>query len=296
MLVFISHFLCLQIFAQKQEDYGPFKGTSPDAVTFSDDEIYMTLMRAQTPVPNQSYQGQYTPSLTGPSSSSNTEATTCVECELASRALSGLSNLNFPNFNNSTSLNTGIPLSTVTAYDNLPPDESMKRAIAEMMAYIKKNPGCGPNRYAVVSDVSKGSGKIRTAIIDVSTGKIAAQFPTGGGSGGVGNVPQSHATPPGFFRLTQSGLNTRKNWPTCGPGTGVNFNYLLMEGQGCRYGVAGESCANTNAVSREILFHTWPRIGASTWGCTGVPQSTFCDWAPKLSGACLYNYIGDSKF
>lgn len=285
----------------KPSDYGPFKGdgTSSDALTFhTSDYSELQLQRFD----NQMYNGPYVPMpTTGTAAletvSTQTEAEFCLYCMLSQVQIPPI-NLNgsLQTSKGNGQLSGGIPLNSVTSFSNQTPDQAMKQAIKEMCDYVKKNPSCGPNKYAIVSDASRGSGNIRTAIIDISTcaadgsAKVEDMFPTGGGSGGIGNIPQSHATPPGFFKLTDSGLNTRKKWPTCSNGN--TFNYFIMEGQGCKYNMPGESCQNTNARKREILYHTWPQVGASTWGCTGVPQDRFCSWGDRIKGSCLYNYIG----
>lgn len=289
--------------ASQPEDFGPFRNSSEDAVSFhtndfADLQMERALFHAQ--------EGEYRlPQPVGPAEKEmvqvQTEAEFCYSCVLSGIQIPPLNmggnNGDKPKVNNNRGLFGGIPLNTATGARNLPPDQSMKIAIKQMCDYVKKNPSCSPNRHAIVSDASRGSGDIRTSIIDVSTcgtsgdAKIVdGPFPTGGGSGGIGNVSGSHATPPGFFKMGDMGLNTRKKWPTCS--NGVNFNYFLMHGQGCKYGLPGESCGNTNARKREVLYHTWPQIGASTWGCTGVPTDRFCAWGDKLKGSCIYNYVG----
>lgn len=290
--------------AKSNEDYGPFTGNKDsDAYNFATTD-YSTLEMNR--IMQRQYEGPYVsyPTTSSPgieTVTTSTEGEFCLVCVLSQMQIPPI-NLNGSlggsggSRKSGDTLSGGIPLNTVTSYSNQTPDAAMKTAIKHMCEYVKKNPSCGPNKHAVVSDVSRGTGSIRTSIIDISTcdssgnAKVLDHFPTGGGSGGIGNIPQSHATPPGFFKLTASGLNTRKNWPTCSNGNG--FNYFLMEGQGCKYGASGESCQNTNSVKREILYHTWPQIGASTWGCTGVPQDRFCSWGDKIKGSCLYNYIG----
>ncbi len=284
-------------------DYGSVKGngSSQDALSFeTQDYSNLEMDRIQ----RQQYLGPYVSLPTTPTPEMETapkdptEAEFCLFCALSQMQIPPI-NMNGTlggSGGGNGQLSGGIPLGSVTSYSNLSPDEAMKQAIKQMCDYVKKNPSCGPNKYAIVSDASRGSSNIRTAIIDISTcgtngdAKVADMFPTGGGSGGIGNVSGSHATPPGFFKLTESGRNTRKNWPTCTNGN--SFNYFIMEGQGCKYKMPGESCQNTNARAREILYHTWPQVGASTWGCTGVPQDRFCSWGDKIKGSCLYNYTG----
>lgn len=295
---------------EEGKNTGPFTGKGPDALSFYttdfsrlqyEQTMYYMYQDAYKPPPQELVTKQYV--------TVQTEADFCYACVMSQLTIPPLK---LPSWGDGKSTNAteatgpitdapvgGIPLSLAATTTNMSVDESMKDAIKDMCEYVKKNSNCQKNSLAIVSDVSRGSNNIRTVFIDTNKCDQPNQdgiitegpFATGGGVGGVGNVPQSKATPPGYFQLTAHGLNTRKKWPTCG-GSNSDFNYFLMEGQGCKYNVRGESCQNTNARRREILYHTWARVGSSTWGCTGVSTQVFCKYGKQVKNACLYNYTG----
>lgn len=250
-----------------------------------------------------------------------TEAAICYDCIQPSHSsqqnwmgsllplLGSVSKINFSSQGNSelgtSSVFQGLPTEVLAKDDTnfeAPADDSMKEAIKHMLDYVKKNPSCAaPNKYALVNNIS-GKGKMgQTAIIDLTQGgKIVDYFATGMGTGGIGNVKGSLASPPGFFKLGNSTLLNKQRavpgkWRSCGSGKD-EFNYLLVEGQGCKASslLPGENCNNTNAREREILVHSWYQ-GHATWGCTGFSLNKFCNWGPKLKNACMYNYTGNAK-
>ena len=100
------------------------------------------------------------------------------------------------------------------------------------------------------------------------------------------NVDGSHCSSPGKFKIGNRGISS---W-------GVKVNYLLH----------GLESSNNNALSREIVFHSWEKVSDEEiypdgtpegWGCPAISNNSFKIIDPLLKAASkpVLMWIYDSK-
>jgi hypothetical protein len=240
-----------------------------------------------------------------PQAASQTEAGTCTDCDR--RAFQGR------------------PLSAIDV-NYVSGGGSLREARQQYEYFAARNAQCRPTgnekKYGMISDLSRGTGQNLSHIVEVDSAgkvKIVASFWAGEGQG-VGNECGSNMSPRGFMQMGNSdyrpdtmrtdmnGNRVMSSWPRCGQ-RNPNFqdNRIMLHGlePGFNDNLSEKNVANNPnnpILCRDASGQVTPRYarlhaisysaGNTTEGCKGLPMDAWCEWGPKLSGGCAYNYDG----
>ena len=169
---------------------------------------------------------------------------------------------------------------------NTPADGPTKNNKADYALHFCKNNNMN-EEFCILVDMSIHSGKKRLFVYDFKEHKVLSSYLVSHGccdniwssdqsktNPSFSNVPDSHCSSLGKFKIGERGYSS----------FGVNTKYLLH----------GLESTNSNALERDIVFHSWsmvndeetfPQGTPEGWGCPALSNNSFLEIDELLKNA-----------